>query len=98
MKDIQPSAVYGVFAPVCKIMGQLSSAVQKNISSLQITPLIQISAADFGVKKLIRNPQTPVNMIHDVISYLLNQATWIVLPLITLEFTYKLWGFLTLKF
>lgn len=53
------------------------SAVQKNISSLQITPLIQISAADFGVKKLIRNPQTPVNMIHDVISYLLNQATWI---------------------
>lgn len=43
------------------------SAVQKNISSLQITPLIQISAADFGVKKLIRNPQTPVNMIHDVI-------------------------------
>lgn len=74
------------------------SAVQKNISSLQITPLIQIFAADFGVKKLMRNPKTPVNMIHDVISYLLNQATWIVLPLITLEFTYKLWGFLTLKF
>lgn len=23
MKDIQPSAVYGVFAPVCKIMEQL---------------------------------------------------------------------------
>lgn len=43
------------------------SAVQRNTSSLQITPLIQISAADFGVKKLIRNPQTPVNMIHDVI-------------------------------
>lgn len=73
------------------------SAVQKNISSLQISPLIQISA-DFGIKKLMRNPKTPVNMIHDVISYILNQATWIVLPLITLEFTYKLWGFLTLKF
>lgn len=52
--------------------GNSPSAVQKNISSLQITPLIQISAADFGVKKLMRNPKTPVNMIHDVISYLLN--------------------------
>lgn len=69
------------------------SAVQKNISSLQITPLIQISAADFGVKKLIRNPQTPVNMIHDVISYLLNldrftiNHSWIYLQIMGFSYS-----------
>lgn len=37
-------------------------------------------------------------MIHDVISYLLNQATWIVLPLITLELLTNYWVFLLLNF
>lgn len=54
-----------------------------------------------GTRRLTLNENPPnAYVIHDAVSCLPNQATWIVLPLITPKFTYKLWVFLwvTLKF
>lgn len=47
-----------------------------------------------GTCRLTLNENPPnAYVIHDAVSCLPNQATWIVLPLITPKFTYKLWVF-----